>query len=288
MLRTVLPKFWTVRTNEEGTPEIQRLPAHSEKGGTTLKLTLGDAEAVEILGRVDPIGVSRPKVFLWPADRYEESLRLFERGGGALLGAFLMLAVFSAFVGASNRDWSFLLFSGWLITSLRVAAVNDGWDLAWLQVSLDQEFNLLFLKVTLAAHALLTVALFRSLLSTELQTLRLDGLFKSAVMVSCGQLIAASQLSHKHFLPVVWGTTALGIVLILVSLGLIVHRARSTISLWYAGSWGATFTGILTEVGYASGLLAVPIPGLNSQTASVASALILTWQLNSKHARIHA
>ncbi len=207
---------------------------------------------------------------------------IFERGGGALLGSFIMLAVFSALVGLINKDWSFFLFSGWLVTTLRVASINDGWDLLWLGIDLPPDTLLALLRVSLAAHALLTVGLFRALLAAELRSLKTDSWLSYMNGVFAVIVVAAVWLPHSIFLPVLWSTSAIGIAVILGSLGMIVFRTRSSVSLWYAASWGLTFTGILTEVGYASGLISGAVPGLNSQTASVASALVTAVALAEK------
>jgi diguanylate cyclase (GGDEF)-like protein len=282
MLRTMSPKFWRFGTDGGETGRAQEISARSEKGGTTAYLWIKPDESVRLIGYIEPLGVARPKVFIWQESKYEESEHLFERGGGALLGAFLMLAFFSVFVGLVNRDWSFFLFAGWLITSLRVASINDGWDLIWLGIQPNNDSLLVFLRLTLAAHALLTVALFRSLLEKELSALRRDGAFTVAIAASSAIFLLGFALPHSMFLPVVWGASAVGMMLILLSLGAVVIKTRTTVSSWYAASWVITFLGILTEVAYASGSVATTIPGLNAQTASVASALMTAVALSEK------
>ena len=138
-------------------------------------------------------------------------------------------------------------------------------------MGLQGEPLLALLRVTLAAHALLTIALFRSLLASELSGMAFDRWLIWASVVFGGVLISAFALPHSEFLPLLWSTSALGIALILSSLAAVVYRARTSVSMWYAGSWVLTFAGILTEVAYASGFLSAAVPGLNSQTASIAS-----------------
>jgi len=282
MLRTLSPKFWRFDADGSAPNSAQEVASKSEKGGTTARLSIKPGESVRLIGYIEPLGVARPKVFIWQESTYKESERLFERGGGALLGSFLMLAIFSAIVGLVNRDWSFFLFAGWMITSLRVASINDGWDLAWLGIQLENDALLVFLRLTLAAHALLTVGLFRSLLKKELAALRLNRAFTAALTVFSAILLLGLALPHSMFLPLVWGASAAGIVLILFSLGAVVIKTRTTVSSWYAASWAITFLGILTEVAYASGIVGTAIPGLNSQTASIASALMTAVALAEK------
>lgn len=282
LLRSSSLEFWANRIDKSGKISISQVDARNEKGGTTIKLRIRGGESVEVIGKISPLGVARPKVFVWSESQYLYSEKLFERGGGALLGAFLMLAIFSAFVGIINRDWSFFLFAGWLITSLRVAAINDGWDLAWLGIKMENETFLVFLRLSLAAHALLTVSLFRVLLEKELRILRADAPLRIATVVAAAILLIGIELPHRQFLPLVWTATGVTILAILLILGAVVYKTRTSVSTWYAASWGTTFLGILTEVGYASGLVGSSIPGLNSQTASIASALMTSIALSEK------
>lgn len=280
MLRASTMSFWQ-RTMGENSPPV-RVAATHQKGGIAVEIQVTKGRRVELLGMVDPITIARPKVFLWNQSDFFASERAFERWGGALLGASIVLAIFSALVGVLNRDWSFFLFAGWLITSLRVSAINDGWDLLWLGIDLNTDLLLTMLRVTLAAHALLTITLFRSLLANSLKGLIVEKWLSRASIVFACVLFSAFFLPHSDFLPLLWSTSALGIILIIASLAIVVHRTRSSVSIWYAGSWILTFAGILAEVGYASGFISSSSPGLNSQTASIASAVFIAIALAEK------
>ena len=274
MLRARNPQFWSVEGLPGGALDIKPLVSKTEKGGTTVFLDAGVSSNTRIIGLIEPIGFARPKVYLWGNAAYTESVKIFEREGGTLIGAFLMLALFSVIVGLVNRDWSFFLFSGWLITSLRVASVNDGWDLAWLGLALNNEVLLTVLRLTLAAHAVLTVALFRSLLRFELRSVGLEAPFRLMLALAMMILPTAFLLPHALFLKTVWLYAGLGIAFILFSLFVISTRRRTRVSAWYASSWVVTFAGILGEVASASGMIGTKIPGLDAKTGAIAAALL--------------
>jgi hypothetical protein len=100
---------------------------------------------------------------LWHSDQYLKSKDSFHKKGGALFGSLLILAAFSSIVAITNKDLTFLLFSAWLITGLRVAAINGGWDATWLGASLRNDLYLLILRSTVAGYGFFTVAIFQTL-----------------------------------------------------------------------------------------------------------------------------
>lgn len=265
-------EFWLYGKSPGALPK--QVAAANEKGGIAIRLDLLAADSYYLIGRVEPLGVSRPRALVWNSAEFDQSRGEFERAGGGLLGAFIGLALLSFMIGLLNRDWSFFLFSGWLITSLRVASVNEGWDLLWIGIDLTPQDLMVVLRVTLAAHPLLTTALFTALLKAELEQLGLLKWLNAAIAIFSVIALASPILDHATLLSIVWTTSGAGIVLILVSLGIIVYKKRSAVSIWYAGSWCVTFAGALLQVAYASGILSSIFPGITTQSTSVASALV--------------
>lgn len=250
------------------------LVASNRKGGLAITIPPGARSSGYIIGRVHTIGVSRPSALLWTSEGFLESERRFERTGGFLLGSFLGLAFLGFMIGVLNRDWSFFLFAGWLVTSLRVTFINEGWDLYWLGFDLETETLLMILRFTLAAHPLLTTSLFLTLLRTEIESVSSERLLRYAIAFYTIIAISAPFLPHGQLLGLVWGSSALGILLILYTLVSVAYKTRSPVSYWYAASWGITFLGVFLQVGYASGLLSAIPPYLTVQSTAVASALL--------------
>ena len=53
-----------------------------------------------------------------------------------------------------NTTATFLFFSIWLVTTLRLVAINGGWDPVWLSLPISGEAASVVLRTTLAIHAL--------------------------------------------------------------------------------------------------------------------------------------
>jgi diguanylate cyclase (GGDEF)-like protein len=275
MLRASALEFWQIDDGMRATS----IRAENSKGGLAVHLAPTAEKIVYVVGHVSPIGVSRPKAFLWSSDAFTKSSALFDRAGGSLIGVFVVLAFLSLVISAFNRDWAFFLFAGWLITSLRIASVNDGWDLYWLGVTPDPDFLLIILRTTLAAHPLLTLTLFGALLHDELKKIGLIKYINVATFIFLGIFLCSPFSEHSTLLPVIWGGSALGMLMMLGSLAMVVYKTRSAVSIWYSFSWLITFSGYFLELGYASGLISVVLPGVNTQTTSMASAVVTTIAL---------
>lgn len=280
MLRASSLSFWQFYSTRDELPV--EVKASNQKGGIAVELTDAVASEVVLVGLVDPMGVSRPKAFVWNASEFARSEIEFEKAGGSLLAVFVVLAFLSFFVGILNRDWSFFLFSGWLITSLRVASINGGWDLFWLGLGVSGEPLLLILRITLAAHPLLTTALFASLLRKELSALGLLAPLIWARTAFLGIFLASPFLDNTTLLPVIWISSALVMTIGMGAVILVVIKSRTASSIWYCCGWFITFLGYGLEVAYASGLLPFVLPGIDTRTTAMASAVVTTVALAEK------
>ena len=199
----------------------------------------------------------------------------FERLGGALLASFLVLAAFSGIVAILNRDTTYLLFAGWLITSLRVAAINGGWDLNWIGVILSPTDNLLFIRATLAAHGMFSLALFYSLFRDEPQVKPVARILQTLTAIYGVMVIASSITPHGLFMRVFWAFSGVTLLFIFTILGALLVRNPTRIVKWYAGSWGILMAGMLFEIAFQAGIVIRLSTLLNAQVASTVSAIVM-------------
>jgi len=173
-----------------------------------------------------------------------------------------------------NRDVTFLLFCGWIITSLRISAINAGFDRHWLGIDIDNETYLAFLRITLGAYGYFTVALFRILLLRSQAGRIVPKYFEFVQYGFLALAIAGSAIEHILFLRVFWAysVVALGTSTLYIIYSLIAFRTRTVT--WYAVSWGTTILGMASEIGTKSGF-SDETAWISSQSASVVSALVM-------------
>lgn len=228
-----------------------------------------------IVGSIDAPIRWMPKVFLWNAVDFSDSVASFERLGGALLASFLVLAAFSGIVAILNRDTTYLLFSGWLLTSLRVAAINGGWDLAWIGIDLSPDDNLFFIRATLAAHGLFSLALFYSLFKNEPQVKPVGKALQTLTSIYGVMIIASVATPHGLFMRIFWAFSGVTLLFIFTVLGALLWKSPTRIVKWYAGSWGILMAGMLLEIAFQAGVVVKLSTLLNAQVASTMSALVM-------------
>ena len=279
LLRFDKPRFWLVLRDEAGITRYEEIrplldPLRSaSKGGFSIQID-ASPDGVAVIASLRSYMPSPPKVLLWKPDEYAASERSFERTGGAVFGCILILAAFSAIIALLNRDLTFLLFSGWLVTSLRVAAINAGWDRHWLQLDLDNETYLALLRLSIAAYGFFTVALFRELLLKPSSNPLVRKYFEFLQHSFLVFVVAAPFFGHIGYLRTFWTFAAIVLAALTVQILVSLLIERSRLLGWYALSWGSMIFGMASEIGAQSGVVDFPF-WMNSQTATAVSALMM-------------
>ena len=278
LLRAANGRLWLLKeatdSNPPGTALANAVPFELTKGGASTIIRTAQAGKFDLVGQVNPSNVARIKAYLWYEQQFNRSVLIFERAGGVLAGTLVIFALFSATIGALNRDRTFWLFAGWLVTSFRIAAVNDGWDITWMGIDVAATWTPALMRITLPIHAFLTAELFRSLFRTNLPNTTFDRVLLGFSILFGVQCIVAPFLDTHTFLPIIWASASMGLAVLFISLAFIIIRQRSLVAVWYATSWGFAILGYLAEVFFQSGVVSSSVPLLNAQVGFVASALL--------------
>lgn len=283
-LRLQRGEFWLFAINANGEWDlVSELPWSPTRDGVSLTIPKFPGTSLKLLGRFATDSFNRPSVRLVKDKAtLDAGLFRFERLGGLLLGSLLMLAMFSLLIAAFNRDMVFLLFGAWLITSLRVAAQNGGWDLNWLGLGLENSAQRLILRLSLIAHFVLSLGLFEALFRSELTKLGLRRYIWSLLLSVVVVTTLVSYFVPAHSLNVIWVFGFSSIILITISVAQIIRSHPNVIAYWYAFGWGITAAGLIGEIAYASGVTGESPKLLNSQVSALASALVMAIALAAR------
>ena len=243
----------------------------------------------ELVCRTTAVGPARLSAQSWDSASLLASNDEFQRRSGLLDGGIIVLALFILVTALVNRSVRYLLFSGWLVVNLRMAALSTGWDTQWLGHTVPYAWIHVMRLFTTALYYTMTISLFALLFKEDLSRIG-RALPLRIVQLTCLPLVLCSLLlPYPQFLPILWIAAGIGSVVLLYELGWILKSNRSAVALWYSASIVMVLLGSVFEVIAAAlglqGLLGV----INSVTAALASSLLtalaIAEQMRLEHAQ---
>src|SRR5690606_22227232 len=285
-------KFWAITADLAG-QTTERLTWKPTRNGIAVILPTSVGSQLEILGQIQPVSINRIQLSLNSESEIRDQSFRFERTGGLLIGALLMVAFFSFVVAIFNRDRIFFLYAGWLLTTLRIAAYNGDWDPHWLSIPLGGEALQLFLRLTYVAHVLISLSLFQALFGKELRAHNLNRAIFWLQILTRIICLPTLMLGPTGSLKGLWLLSAFTITVVFYVLISLAVKSPSRELLWYIGSWAVTLLGSIAQIAFSVGFSRELLELANSQTTAIASALMLGVTLaqrmsSERHARIAA
>jgi len=283
-LRGTEMSFWQLipRTADRGAARPYPITVLETRSGIAFEALPTNGNPVRIVGRIRGESVVKPQVVIQASPSLRDHLIDSNRLGGLLYGGMMGLALFGAVVSLLNRDKTFFLLSALLVTSLRIAGFNYGWDLQWIGWSTPAEFVPAIKNITLLLHLLLTLALFEELFGRQLHRTRSKRVFATLYAVYCCSALLHFVLPAHASIALIWvlaiGTTAT----VFTYLAKILSSDLSTVAVWYGLSWLVTGVGMFGEILNATGYGGAITQIMNSQTAAISSAVLSGVALSAK------
>ncbi len=246
--------------------------------GFALRLDAGDA----------PISILCRGVYSGPAyvtatrtsGRALTAQRLqFESNASLICGGLLTLALFIFVTAVINREWTYVVFSVWLVGNQRLAANALGFDNTWLNHTLSPDWIDFVRQLTFAFYYVVTVSLFGRLFRREIEKVRLKWLL-NIVQAGGGVLLVVSLLlPYRLFVPVMWGLAGIGMLMLLYLLAHLLWRARTRTVIWYAASLSIVLFAILSEVVAAALGTRMLFGGLNPVVTALGSSMMAAFAI---------
>lgn len=233
------------------------------------------------------IGPARVTVTAWSDTDLLASSEEFHRNAGLLTGGLIVLALFVFTTALVNRKSLYVLFAVWLLVNLRMGALSAGWDTQWLGRDVPAEWLSRMRLLTMALYYTLTITLFRELFRDDLAKVGYTHLLRFAQWTCPPLLLAAATLPYATTLPFIWAATGLNTCVLVVFLGLILYRTRSSVAMWYSASLAVTLAASLYEVAAAALGLHGLIGAVNSVTAALSSSLLASLAIAEQMRQEH-
>lgn len=243
------------------------------KSGFSIDIPYTDTP-LRLVAQIQSRGPARISAEVWSKEELERAARQFDRSGGVLFGSLLMVAAFGALIAVLARDGTFFIFAAWTVTSLRFASHSNGWDFSWMGLPELDQFPRLIRNLSLAAYALLTVALFRGLFKREIARLGASMPIRGILIASVAMLFLGLAAPPRVFLPIMWILAIPSLIYMLTLTGIIIVKTGSNSAIWYCASWLVTLSAAIMEIAFASGLISGLPSILNSASGAVFSALL--------------
>jgi len=257
----------------------------SVKAGFQLTLTQPAPQSIVCSARF--VGPARLSVLQWPASELAISAQEFHRNSGLLDGGLIVLSLFVFITALINRSSTYILFSAWLVVNLRMATLSAGWDHQWLGRNVPYDLLLQGRLVTITLYYVLTLSLFTTLFKEDLERVGHQRLVQIARW-SCPPLLVLSLfLPYPIYLPMLWVTTGVGVVMLVYLLGQILHKSRSQVAIWYSASIAVALFASLYEVISASMGFKGLIGAVNSVTAALSSSLLASLAIAAQMKQEH-
>lgn len=279
-------RIWKISHRSDGTPEFTLAdtrrtidPGFSKSG---FSIAIDDHSSIDgILINTLSFMPSAPTALGWELSEYKRTKADFDRQGGALYGCILALACFSLLVSLINKEKTFFIFGGLLLTSLRIGAVNAGWDRHWLGLNISDDTYLTFLRVSIAAYGFFNLAIYRDIQKSSQQHSRLDSTFIALQFGFACFAASAPFFDHVSFLKYFWIYAIVALSLLTAQLSFLLLFNKNAKTGWFGLSWVVMLVGMGAEIAAQSGVLAPPA-WLNSQLAAAISALVLGLTLTDR------
>ena len=228
---------------------------------------------VAVLCRAAFSGPARITVIQWSLPSLLASERQFHRNWGLLEGGLIVLSGLALLMAIVTRESLYLLFSAWLIASLRLGALSAGWDTHWLERTIPPEWIFSVRKLTISAYVILTYALFTRLFRDDLRRVHGFGLLRINQWSSVVLLVGALVLPYAQFLPFMWIVAVVAIAVYAYLLARILWVTGSRVAMWYSASFGIVLSTSLFEVLAAAWGIKELVGTLNNVTAALPSSL---------------
>ena len=221
-------------------------------------------------------GPAKIAVTAWNTATLAMAQNAYEHTGTLLEAGIGILALTMFITALLNRSWLYWAFVGWLLLNMRMAAISAGTDFHFFGYPLDPVGLIESRKWTVCIYFSMTIALFTQLFPEELAKIRAGYALTAAQCAAVLLPAACFFMPFESMLKILWVATTIGALILFFYLYKILRHARTRVAWWYFASILITLLASFSEIMFASAGAQLLSIGLNSVTAAIASALLVS------------
>lgn len=276
---------WDVGTGAQlGSASRVAVSGQMEKSRAGFALGLPGRKQASVLCQAGFRGPAKMTVLATTAAIQKAAQFSHVKTGSMIEAGIGVLATFMLLTALVNRSKLYWTFVGWLLLNMRMAAISAGTDFDVFGLEMNPQWLVWTRQWTVCLYFGVTVAMFSLLFKKELASIRsgwaLAGLQTAAIVF----IAICPFFAFEPMLMLLWYATAVGVVIFLGYIYRILRTQHSRMAYWYAASIVFTLIASLSEVVAAATGQRGLLPGLNSVTAALASALLASAAL-AEHMR---
>ena len=233
----------------------------------------------QLLCRGEFRGPAKITVALWQPEELAKAQKAYDRSAVALESGIGVLAATMLIAAVVNRSWVYMAFFVWLLCSMRMAAISAGTDFHFFGYLLHPDMLITIRKWTVGLYSSITGLIFILIFRYELKKIGAGWGIKAVKIAIVGFPLLCVFLDFEEVLAILWAGSTFFIVLFFYYLFKIVLRANSRAAYWFMASVIITLLASFSEILAAALGMDSMATGLNSVTAAVASALLVSAAL---------
>ena len=233
----------------------------------------------QLLCRGEFRGPAKINAALWESEALAKAQASYDRSAVALESGIGVLAATMLIAAVVNRSWIYMAFFAWLLCSMRMAAISAGTDLQFFGYILETNALIESKKWTICMYFSMTGLIFILIFKNELQKLSSDFGIKAVKIIIFLLPVICFFIDYEKLLAIIWVSTTIFIAVLLYYLIKIVRTAHSHAVYWFMASMLITLLAGFSEIMAAALSMNLLASGLNSVTAAVASALLVSAAL---------
>ena len=233
----------------------------------------------ELLCRGEFRGPAKISVGIWDSHALANAQKFYERSSVALEAGIAMLAATMLIAAMVNRSWVYMFFFAWLLINMRMAAISSGTDFYFFGYLLKSSFLINSRKWTVCLYFSTTILIFILIFKSKLVEIHANwAMHVLRIAIFIFPLLCIF-LDFERLLPIIWFTSTIFILVILYYLANILRSANSRAAYWFMASMVTALLASFSEIISAALGIDFLAKGLNSVTAAVASALLVSAAL---------
>ena len=233
----------------------------------------------QMLCRGEFRGPAKITAALWNAEDLAKAQKSYDRSAVALESGIGVLAATMLIAAVVNRSTVYMAFFAWLLFSMRMAAISAGTDFHVFGHLLHPDMLIESRKWTVGLYSSITGLIFLLIFKPELKEIGAGWGMKAVKTAIVCMPVLCIFLDFEQVLAAIWVASTAFIALFLYYLCKIVLHANSRAAYWFMGSIGITLLASFSEILAAALGMDSLASGLNSVTAAVASALLVSAAL---------